>query len=170
MNLSQAAAADPADAATPAAPAAREVLAFRLGAEEYAIDIVRVREIRAYERPTRLAHAPAYVRGVINLRGAIVPIVDLRLKLGIAAAELDALAVVVVLEVGRRIVGAVVDAVHDVLPLDPAALRELPALEGRDPDSALQALGTVGDRLLVLLDAERLLAGSELGLPVPNLQ
>lgn len=165
MNLSHAATADPADAAAP-----REVLAFRVGDEEYAFDIVSVREIRAYERPTRLAHAPAYVRGVINLRGAIVPIVDLRLKLGVGAADCDAFTVVIVLEVGRRIVGAVVDAVHDVLALEPAALRELPPVDGREADAALRLLGAVGDRLVVVLDAERLLAGSELGLPAVALQ
>lgn len=165
MNLSHAAAAEAAEAAAP-----REVLAFRLGDEEYAFDIVSVREIRAYERPTRLANAPAYVRGVINLRGAIVPIVDLRLKLGAGAAECDAFTVVIVLDVGRRIVGAVVDAVHDVLALDPAALRDLPPVEGREPDAALRALGTVGGRMMVVLDAERLLDGSGLGPTAPALQ
>lgn len=147
------------DAADGASAPACEVLAFRLGDEEYAVDILRVQEIRAYERPTRLAHAPAYVRGVINLRGAIVPIVDLRLKLGVGGPECDGFTVVIVLNAGRRIVGAVVDAVDDVIAIAPAQLRELPGLDGRP----LQAVGAVDDRLLILLDPDRLMAEVEIG-------
>lgn len=153
-----------------AASPAREVLAFRLGEEEYAVDILRVQEIRAYERPTRLAHAPEYVRGVINLRGAIVPIVDLRLKLGVGGPDCDAFTVVIVLNVGRRIVGAVVDAVSDVIALAPAQLRELPALDGHAAGPHLQAVGAVDDRLLILLDADRLMTDEQLGAAGTTLQ
>ena len=94
-----------------------EYLTFRLGAEEYGIDILRVQEIRSYEAPTRIANAPAFLKGVVNLRGVIVPIVDLRLKLGCDSAEYNHFTVVIVLNVRGRVVGAVVDSVSDVLEL-----------------------------------------------------
>jgi purine-binding chemotaxis protein CheW len=92
-----------------------EFLTFRLGGEEYGIDILRVQEIRSYEQPTRIANAPHFIKGVVNLRGVIVPIIDLRLKLGCDTAEYNAFTVVIVLNVKGRVVGAVVDSVSDVL-------------------------------------------------------
>lgn len=152
------------------ATAPREVLAFRLGDSEYGVDILRVHEIRSYEKPTRIAHAPEFVKGVINLRGAIVPIVDLRLRLGLAQAAYDAFTVVVVLELGRRIVGMVVDAVSDVVTLAPEELRDVPDLGGVALAEHLLAIGTAGERLLGLLDVERLLAAGAFGLAQPLLQ
>jgi purine-binding chemotaxis protein CheW len=154
--------------AADAAP--REVLAFRLGDGEYGVDILRVHEIRSYEKPTRIAHAPDFVKGVINLRGAIVPIVDLRLRLGLAQAAYDAFTVVVVLELGRRIVGMVVDAVSDVVALAPQELREVPDLGSGELAAHLLAIGTAGERLLGVLDVERLLAAGTFGATPPLLQ
>ena len=105
------------EAARAAAHAGGEFLTFRLGEEEYGIDILRVQEIRSYEQPTRIANAPAFIKGVVNLRGVIVPIVDLRLKLGCDTAEYNSFTVVIVLNVKGRVVGAVVDSVSDVLEL-----------------------------------------------------
>jgi purine-binding chemotaxis protein CheW len=156
----------PGAAATPM----REFLAFKLGADEYGIDILRVQEIRSYERPTRIAHAPEFVKGVVNLRGVIVPIVDLRLMLRLPQANYDAFTVVVVLHIGARVMGMVVDAVSDVIALGPEQLRPAPALNGAIGDEHLLAIGTVDERLLVLLDIEKLLSGDAIGPVGPTLQ
>jgi purine-binding chemotaxis protein CheW len=148
----------------------REFLAFKLGADEYGIDILRVQEIRSYERPTRIAHAPEFVKGVVNLRGVIVPIVDLRLMLRLPQATYDAFTVVVVLHIGARVMGMVVDAVSDVIALGPEQLRPAPALNSAIGDEHLLAIGTVDERLLVLLDIEKLLSGDAIGPVGPTLQ
>jgi purine-binding chemotaxis protein CheW len=113
---------------------ARNAFSFRLGAEEYGIDILAVREIRAFERPTRIASAPAFILGVINLRGVIVPIVDLRIKFGVGEAAYDGTTVVIILNVANRVLGIVVDSVSDVLPLKDEEIRPAPefsaAIEG----------------------------------------
>jgi purine-binding chemotaxis protein CheW len=157
-------------AAQPGPAAARELLAFRLGAQEYGVDILRVQEIRSYERPTRIAHAPHYVKGVVNLRGAIVPIVDLRLKFGQAQADYDAFTVVIVLHVGPRIVGMVVDAVSDVVTLAAAQLRPVPESRAGIGAEHLQAIGACEQRPLLVLDADKLLSHADLGLAAPTLQ
>jgi purine-binding chemotaxis protein CheW len=159
-----------ADGPIAAATPAREFLAFRLGADEYGIDILRVQEIRSYERPTRIAHAPEFVKGVVNLRGAIVPIVDLRLMLRLPQAAYDAFTVVVVLHIGQRVIGMVVDAVSDVIALGAEQLRPAPALNSPLGDDHLLAIGTVDERLLVLLDIEKLMTSDALGLVGPTLQ
>ena len=94
-----------------------EFLSFQLGTEEYAIDILKVQEIRGYEQPTSIANAPPFIKGVINLRGVIVPIVDLRIKLGLGSVEYTPFTVVIVLNVAKRVVGIVVDSVSDVIML-----------------------------------------------------
>ena len=139
-------------------PGARGYLSFRLGAEEYALDILKVQEIRNYERATAIATAPKFVKGVINLRGAIVPIFDLRTLLGFESAEYTPFTVVIVLEAGGRTVGVVVDAVSDVVDLDPSQVRPPPEFSGRLDARYVLGLGTVEDRLLILADMERLLA------------
>jgi purine-binding chemotaxis protein CheW len=105
-----------------------EFLTFRLGAEEYGIDILRVQEIRSYEPPTRIANAPSFIKGVVNLRGVIVPIIDLRLKLNCDTAEYNDFTVVIVLNVRGRVVGAVVDSVSDVLELSHEQIKPAPEL------------------------------------------
>ena len=138
----------------------REFLAFKIGNEEYGVDILRVQEIRSYEKPTTIANAAADLKGVVNLRGVIVPIIDLRLKLGLPEARYDHLTVVIVLNIGQRVVGVVVDGVSDVLTLEREQLRPVPALDMDVDRDHLLAIGSVDDRMLILLDIEKLLAPS----------
>ena len=157
--------------AEPAAPTAlREFLAFKLGAEEYGIDILRVQEIRSYERPTRIAGTPDFVKGVINLRGVIVPIVDLRIKLRMDNVHYDAFTVVIVLNIGRRIMGVVVDAVSDVITLQSEQLRPPPTFSAGLAGEHLLALATMEQRMLILVDIDKLLSGADIGLVEPTLQ
>jgi purine-binding chemotaxis protein CheW len=145
-----------------------EFLTFRLGAEEYGIDILRVQEIRSYEPPTRIANAPACIKGVVNLRGVIVPIIDLRLKLGCESADYDEFTVVIVLNVRGRVIGAVVDSVSDVLQLGREQIQPAPDLHSGIDASFITGIGTVrsGDaqRMLILTDIERLMGSAEMGL------
>jgi purine-binding chemotaxis protein CheW len=149
-----------------------EFLTFRLGAEEYGIDILRVQEIRSYEQPTRIANAPAFIKGVVNLRGVIVPIIDLRLKLGCDTAEYNTFTVVVVLNVKGRVVGAVVDSVSDVLELGKDQIKPSPELNSAVDAGFITGIGTVktgqGDseteRMLILMDIEGLMSSADMGL------
>ena len=152
--------------AQPAHPTAPngEYLTFRLGAEEYGIDILRVQEIRSYEPPTRIANAPPFIKGVVNLRGVIVPIVDLRLKLGCDSAGYNHFTVVIVLNVRGRVVGAVVDAVSDVLALAGEAIRPAPALHASFDTGFITGIGSVADRMLILIDIEALMGSADMGL------
>jgi len=153
-----------------ATTALREFLAFKLGAEEYGIDILRVQEIRSYEEPTRFANAPAYVKGVVNLRGVIVPILDMRLKFNLSQVNYDAFTVVIVLNIGSRVVGMVVDAVSDVITLTPEQLRPVPEFSSAIESDHLLAIGTVENRMLILIDIEKLMTGAEMGLVEQTLQ
>jgi purine-binding chemotaxis protein CheW len=141
-----------------------EFLTFRLGAEEYGIDILRVQEIRSYEPPTRIANAPPFIKGVVNLRGVIVPIVDLRLKLGCDSAEYNAFTVVIVLNVRGRVVGAVVDSVSDVLELTSAQLKPAPELNAGIDAGFITGIGSVAERMLILMDIEALMSSPDMGL------
>lgn len=154
--------------AVAAAATRREYLTFRLGAEEYGIDILKVQEIRGYERPTRIAHAPPFIKGVINLRGVIVPVVDLREKFALGEVRYDAFTVVIVLNVIGRTVGVVVDSVSDVLDLAPEQLRAAPEFDALLDASCITALASVqqgeAERTLILLDIERLMASADMAL------
>ena len=149
-----------------------EFLTFRLGAEEYGIDILRVQEIRSYEQPTRIANAPSFIKGVVNLRGVIVPIIDLRLKLNCQSAEYNAFTVVVVLNVRGRVVGAVVDSVSDVLELHKEEIKPAPELNSTIDASFITGIGTVktgqgeneSERMLILMDIEGLMSSADMGL------
>ncbi len=151
-------------AGTPGTAPTGEYLTFRLGAEEYGIDILRVQEIRSYEQPTRIANAPAFLKGVVNLRGVIVPIIDLRLKLGCDSAEYNHFTVVIVLNVRGRVVGAVVDSVSDVLELPGEAVRPAPEIDAAVDTSYITGIANVSDRMLILMDIEALMGGSDMGL------
>lgn len=135
----------------------REFLAFKLGDEEYGMNILCVQEIRSFEKPTALANAPADILGVVNLRGVIVPIIDLRVRLKLAQATYDAQTVVIVVNAGPHIMGLVVDGVSDVLTLKPAQMRPVPPLDSGFSTEHLLALGSVDDRMLILLDIEKYL-------------
>jgi purine-binding chemotaxis protein CheW len=145
----------------------KEFLSFRLGEEEYGIDILRVQEIRSYEPPTRIANAPPFVRGVVNLRGVIVPIVDLRLKLACGSADFNDITVVIVLSVRERVIGVVVDSVSDVLALGPENIKAAPEMSTSMDAACIIGIGCVktGDehRMLILTDIEALLSGPEMG-------
>jgi purine-binding chemotaxis protein CheW len=141
----------------------REFLTFRLGAEEYGIEILKVQEIRGWESPTAIANTPEFIKGVINLRGIIVPIVDLRLKFK-GEAKYDSFTVVIILSVARRVVGIVVDAVSDVITLAPQQMRPAPEFGGSLDTRYITGLGTVGDRMLILADIERLMTSKDMQL------
>jgi len=141
-----------------------EFLTFRLGAEEYGIDILKVQEIRSYEQPTRIANAPSFIKGVVNLRGVIVPIVDLRLKLGCETAEYNSFTVAIVLNVKGRVVGAVVDSVSDVLALDAESIKPAPEMSSAIDTAYITGIGSVAERMLILMDIEGLMASPEMGL------
>jgi purine-binding chemotaxis protein CheW len=148
----------------------REVLTLRLGDEEYGIDILSVQEIRSYEPPTRLANAPAFIQGVVNLRGTIVPIADLRLQFGLADASVGPATVVIVLNVASRVVGIVADAVSDVVALTADQVRPAPQFNAMVDAShivglaALKQADGAAERLLILLDIERLITSPAMGL------
>lgn len=144
--------------------AIREFLAFKLGDEEYGIDILRVQEIRSFERPTRMANAPAYILGVVNLRGVIVPIVDMRIKFNLSEVNYDTFTVVIVLNIGKQVVCMVVDGVSDVITLTPEQLRLVPDFSSSIGSEHLLAIGSVGQRMLILLDIEKLMSSVEMGL------
>lgn len=146
---------------------AQEFLAFKLGDEEYGIDILKVQEIRSFEKPTRIAHSPAHVLGVINLRGIIVPVVDLRVKFQLPRKPYDGFTVVIVLNVGARVVGMVVDGVSDVLTLGRDQMRDVPSFESTIDSEHLMAIGAMEQRMLILLDIERLMSSPEMGLIEP---
>jgi purine-binding chemotaxis protein CheW len=156
------------ETARSATHAGGEFLTFRLGAEEYGIDILRVQEIRSYEPPTRIANAPPFVRGVLNLRGIIVPVVDLRLKFGCERAGFDAFTVVIVLNVRGRVVGAVVDSVSDVLELDADAIKPAPELCSVVDSGFIRGIGSLEadgkQRMLILVDIESLMSSADMGL------
>jgi purine-binding chemotaxis protein CheW len=152
------------EAARALAQASGEFLTFRLGAEEYGIDILKVQEIRSYEPPTRIANAPSFIKGVVNLRGVIVPIVDLRLKLGCDSAEYNTFTVVIVLNVKGRVVGAVVDSVSDVLELASDSIRSAPEMASVADTTFITGIGSVNDRMLILMDIEALMASDDMGL------
>lgn len=154
-----------------AAARAQEFLTFKLGAEEYGIDILKVQEIRGYETVTRIANAPAFIKGVINLRGVIVPIVDLRLKFELGEARYDAFTVVIVLNIAQRTVGVVVDSVSDVLELAPEQIRPAPEFNALLDASYITGLGSAkqtggegADRMLILVDIERLMSSEDMAL------
>ncbi len=144
--------------------AAAEFLTFRLGAEEYGIDILRVQEIRSYEAPTRIANAPSFIKGVVNLRGVIVPVVDLRIKLNCEQVQYNGFTVVIVLNVSGRVVGAVVDSVSDVLALSRELIKPAPEMHTTVDTSFITGIASVGERMLILMDIEALMSSADMGL------
>ena len=143
---------------------AREYLTFRLDQEEYGIDILKVQEIRGYEQPIRIANAPAFIKGVVNLRGTIVPIVDMRLKFNCAQADYNSFTVVIILNLRDRVVGIVVDSVSDVMELSAENIRSAPDVESAIDNGCILGLGSVGERMLILLDIEKLMSNADMGL------
>lgn len=143
---------------------ASEYLTFTLGSEEYAIDILKVQEIRGYEVPTLIANAPAFIKGVINLRGIIVPIVDLRIKFNLGKVEYTPFTVVIILNVAGRVIGAVVDSVSDVISLTPSQIRQAPDFSGTFDTKYILGLATIDQRMLIVTDIERLMTSTDMAL------
>ena len=141
-----------------------ECLTFTLGKEEYGIDILKVQEIRGYEPPTRIANAPAFIKGVINLRGVIVPIIDLRLKFNLGEPTYDQFTVVIILNIGKRVVGAVVDGVSDVIQISPENLRPAPEFGSILDTRYILGLGTIEERMIIVVDIESLMTSDEMAL------
>jgi purine-binding chemotaxis protein CheW len=144
-----------------------EFLAFKLGTEEYGIDILKVQEIRGYEKPTRMANVPEFIKGVVNLRGIIVPIIDMRIKFNMESVEYNEFTVVIILNVGGRVIGIVVDGVSDVTTLTPDQIKAPPNFSASLNTGYVIGLGTLEGRMLILMDIESLLSDSDMGLTGP---
>lgn len=141
-----------------------EVLAFKLGSEEYAIDIQKVQELRGYDLVTHIANSPDYIKGVVNLRGHIVPIIDMRIKFQLGDASYDQFTVVIVLNIDNHIIGMVVDSVSDVITLSPEQIKPAPEMGTAVSTDYLIGLGTIDQRMLILVDIGSLMSSEELGL------
>ncbi len=141
-----------------------EYLSFTLGKEDYGVEILKVQEIRGYEEPTHIANAPEFIKGVVNLRGIIVPIVDMRIKFNLGEAKYDEFTVVIILNVAGRIVGMVVDGVSDVITLSPEQMKPAPDFSSSFDTKYITGLGTVEDRMLILVDIEKLMGGADMAL------
>ncbi len=153
-----------ADAHQQADIAGHEFLAFTLGKEEYGIDILKVQEIRGYEAVTRIANAPEFIKGVINLRGIIIPVVDMRIKFHLGEPVYDQFTVVIILNINGRVVGVVVDSVSDVITLDPEQIKPAPEMGTAFSNEYMIGLGTVNERMLILMDIDKLMSSPEMGL------
>ena len=147
----------------------QEFLVFTLGDEEYGIDILKVQEIRGYDQVTRIANTPEFIKGVTNLRGVIVPIIDLRVKFSQPDVVYNENTVVIVLNLEHRVVGIVVDGVSDVLSLTHEQIRPSPEFAVTMSTEYLTGLGALGERMLILVDIEKLLSSEEMAL-VDNLR
>jgi purine-binding chemotaxis protein CheW len=143
---------------------ASEFLTFRLGEEEYGIEILKVQEIRGYESVTAIANAPEFIKGVVNLRGTIVPIVDMRIKLGLKKVEYNQFTVAIILNVAGRVVGVVVDSVSDVTILGAEQIRPAPDLGTTLNTAYITGLGTIDNRMIILVDIEKFMSGEDLAL------
>jgi purine-binding chemotaxis protein CheW len=142
----------------------REFLAFKLGSEEYGIDILKVQEIRGYEAVTRIANAPEFIKGVINLRGIIIPVVDMRIKFNLGEPVYDDFTVVIILNINGRVVGMVVDSVSDVTTLQPDQVKPAPEMGTAFSTEYMVGLGTIDERMLILVDIDKLMSSPEMGL------
>ena len=141
-----------------------EVVTFTLGAEEYGIDIQKVQELRGYDAVTCIANAPAHIKGIVNLRGILVPIIDMRIKFGLGDPSYDEFTVVIVLNVDGRVVGMVVDSVSDVITLTAEQIKPAPEMGSALDNDYFIGLGALDTRMLILVDVDRLMSSEELGL------
>ena len=144
--------------------AANEFLTFTLGKEEYGIPILNVQEIRGYDAVTTLANMPGFIKGVVNLRGIIVPIIDMRIKFNLGNAEYNELTVVIILNVANRVIGMVVDGVSDVITLSAEQIKPTPEFGSTIDTKYVTGLGAVEERMLILVDIEKLMTSSDMEL------
>ncbi len=142
----------------------RELLTFTLGKEEYGIDILKVQEIRGYDAVTTIANAPEFIKGVINLRGIIVPIIDMRIKFNLGNVTYNELTVVIILNVANRVMGIVVDGVSDVITLTAEQLKPAPEFSSTLGAQYITGLGTVDDRMIIVIDIEKLMTSRDMDL------
>ncbi|MEW5943139.1 MAG: chemotaxis protein CheW [Pseudomonadota bacterium] len=152
------------ESAAGAAAAGNEYLTFTLGKEEYGIDILKVQEIRGYDAVTTIANAPEFIKGVINLRGTIVPIVDMRIKFHLGSVNYDQFTVVIILNVADRVVGIVVDGVSDVIALSAEQIRPAPEFGAALDTKYLVGLATVDERMIIMVDIEKLMTSQDMEL------
>jgi purine-binding chemotaxis protein CheW len=142
----------------------RELLTFTLGKEEYGIDILKVQEIRGYDAVTTIANSPDFIKGVINLRGIIVPIIDMRIKFNLDNVTYNELTVVIILNVAKRVMGMVVDGVSDVIALSADQLKPAPEFSSSMDAQYITGLGTVDDRMIIVIDIEKLMTSRDMDL------
>ncbi|RQO33533.1 chemotaxis protein CheW [Herminiimonas sp. KBW02] len=142
-----------------------EVLIFKLGNEEYGIDILNVQEIRGYDPVTTIANSPDYIKGVVNLRGTIVPIIDLRIKLQLGAPTYDALTVVIILNVGSKVIGMVVDGVSDVTTFSADQIKPVPEFGTLFSSDYIRGMGAVDERMVILLDIDLFMEAEQISVP-----
>ena len=142
----------------------RELLTFTLGSEEYGIDILKVQEIRGYDAVTTIANSPAFIKGVINLRGIIVPIIDMRIKFNLSNVTYNELTVVIILNVAKRVMGMVVDGVSDVIALKADQIKAAPEFSSSMDAQYITGLGTVDERMIIVIDIEKLMTSRDMDL------
>jgi purine-binding chemotaxis protein CheW len=141
----------------------QQYLTFKLAGEEYGVGILTVQEIRGWSKVTKVPHTPNWLLGVINLRGVVVPIIDLRIKFNFASAEYNEFTVVIILTVATRVVGVVVDGVSDVITLANAEIKPAPSLGAGSDTRHIIGFGTLDERMRILMDVEKLMAGADMG-------
>jgi purine-binding chemotaxis protein CheW len=141
-----------------------EYLTFTLGDEEYGVDILKVQEIRGYDTVTKIPDAPDFIKGVINLRGTIVPVLDMRLKFRLGKVDYNSFTVMIILNVANRVVGMVVDGVSDVMQLNPEQIRPAPEFGATVNTRFITGIGALDDRMLILIDIERLMSSADMAL------
>ncbi len=145
------------DAPASPAPSPREVIVFQVGSQEFCVDILAVRELRGWTRPTPLPRSPGYVLGVINLRGTVLPVVDMSARLGLGSGETGGRQVIIVVFLGRQLVGLLVDSVCEILAVEDAQVRPTPDVSGQGLEGFVESLMVVQERLVGVLTLERLL-------------
>lgn len=142
----------------------KEFLSFRLGQEEYCLDILSVQEIRGYDTVTSIANTPVFIKGVINLRGNIVPIVDLRIKFNLKEVRYDATTIVIILNLNKKMIGIVVDSVSDVIGLPVDSIKEAPRFGSAINTEFISGMATFDNRMLIVVDIQRLMSSDDLQL------
>jgi purine-binding chemotaxis protein CheW len=142
--------------------AASQFLTFSLGQEEYGIELLKVQEIKGYSAITPIPNTPPYIKGVMNLRGAVIPIVDLRIRFGMEAIQYTQFNVIIVINVGAKVMGLLVDAVSDVLNVAPEDIRPAPDFGAHADTRFISGMASVGDKVAVLLDIDTLLSDADL--------
>lgn len=144
------------------ATARRELIAFRIGPQEFCVDIMAVREIRGWTPTTPLPHAPAFIRGVVNLRGAVLPVVDLGARLGLPPSEPAERHAIIVAQVGRQVIGLLVDAVSDILTVGDEAIQPPPDVASERVRAFVRGLLAIEGRLVSLVSLDHVLPAQEL--------